>query len=45
MFTAEAFLRYCLEFLDEREQASQKVVRGRNVEEARERHAEHGEAD
>lgn len=45
MFTAEALFRYCLEFLDESEQASQKVVRGQDVEQARERHAEHREAD
>ena len=45
MLSAEAFFWDCLEFLNESEQASQKVVRGRNVEEARERHAEHGEAD
>jgi hypothetical protein len=31
MFTAEALFRYCLEFLDESEQASQKVVRGQDV--------------
>lgn len=45
MFTAETLFWYCLELLNESEQASQKIVRGRDVEQARERHAEDGEAD